>query len=318
MCGLHTALKKNIVRSFQPNIVALLCVAALQPLVGRQAEASSQTYTFGPNVGQSLWISRSDVLSCKLIQPIPSFGRAIFERPAGGELKFYLESPDSPFEKGSGVVMSSGANWMPNAPEKLISRLTFTAGEKPVVIDQQVAYQMMAELETGRAPAISRKAKFDETGVTVTTSPARFLPAYSDYRKCLIELAPVGWDKLERSRVTFKPDDDELSLETREWLDVVGFYLARENRPYTLFIDGHTDNTNTTRHNMELSQRRAQAVYDYLTDAGLDAERITLRYHGERYPVASNRSAKGKAKNRRVTLRVQIVNPQYSTRFAKR
>ena len=53
---------------------------------------------------------------------------------------------------------------------------------------------------------------------------------------------------------------------------------------------------------MGLSERRADAVRDYLEQKGIDAARMTVRAYGEARPVASNDTAQGQAENRRVEL----------------
>lgn len=69
----------------------------------------------------------------------------------------------------------------------------------------------------------------------------------------------------------------------------------------TAVIEGHTDNVGSSEHNMELSQRRAQAVVDYLVDNfGIDRSRLTAKGYGYTRPVADNATQEGKQKNRRI------------------
>ena len=71
-------------------------------------------------------------------------------------------------------------------------------------------------------------------------------------------------------------------------------------------IQGHTDNTGVkddvkrAANNKDLSQRRANSVMAYLTSNGISSERLTAVGYGEEKPIADNKSAAGKAKNRRV------------------
>ena len=71
------------------------------------------------------------------------------------------------------------------------------------------------------------------------------------------------------------------------------------------FIDGHTDSVGGRSDNLELAQRRAEEVTRYFVNQGLDKSKIQTRWHGERYPVESNATRKGRAKNRRVTIRLE-------------
>jgi OmpA-OmpF porin, OOP family len=69
----------------------------------------------------------------------------------------------------------------------------------------------------------------------------------------------------------------------------------------TAVIEGHTDNVGTYNHNMELSQRRAEAVVDYLVNNfGIDRSRLTAKGYGFTRPVADNATDEGKQKNRRI------------------
>jgi OmpA-OmpF porin, OOP family len=69
-------------------------------------------------------------------------------------------------------------------------------------------------------------------------------------------------------------------------------------------VAGYTDSTGSASHNMQLSQRRAQSVMNYLKDAGLHSQSFTAQGYGASNPVASNSNAAGRAKNRRVEIRV--------------
>ena len=65
-------------------------------------------------------------------------------------------------------------------------------------------------------------------------------------------------------------------------------------------IDGHTDNTGETQHNLQLSQQRADAVKTQLISMGIDPSRLTSKGFGDSKPIADNSTPEGKANNRRV------------------
>jgi outer membrane protein OmpA-like peptidoglycan-associated protein len=69
-------------------------------------------------------------------------------------------------------------------------------------------------------------------------------------------------------------------------------------------IEGHTDNIGGEGANMKLSQRRAEAVRDYLVSRGVSPARLEAIGYGPTKPIASNKTPKGKAKNRRTEFRI--------------
>jgi len=72
-----------------------------------------------------------------------------------------------------------------------------------------------------------------------------------------------------------------------------------------LVVEGHTDSHGTKSYNQGLSQRRADAVRNYLVQRGYPADRIQARGKGEGHPIANNASPEGRANNRRVEIVIE-------------
>lgn len=81
--------------------------------------------------------------------------------------------------------------------------------------------------------------------------------------------------------------------------------ILREHMNYLADIDGHTDTVGTAEKNLILSRERAGSVKAYFISKGIDESRITSNGFGFTRPVASNKTAAGKAKNRRVEIRLR-------------
>lgn len=75
---------------------------------------------------------------------------------------------------------------------------------------------------------------------------------------------------------------------------------------YNMSIEGHTDNTGSAEKNMTLSKERAAAVKNYFIAQGIDASRLTSEGYGDTKPVESNKTAAGRAKNRRVAMDLKL------------
>ena len=85
--------------------------------------------------------------------------------------------------------------------------------------------------------------------------------------------------------------------------------LMHENPDMTFEIAGHTDWIGTDEYNFGLSQRRANAVYNYFLKNGIKKERLSPVGYGESRPVATNATDEGRAENRRVELIILEKNP---------
>lgn len=108
--------------------------------------------------------------------------------------------------------------------------------------------------------------------------------------------------KIDLYGVYFDTDKDSLKPESDAVLGQV-LDLLKQHAQLRLVIAGHTDAQGSDDHNLDLSNRRAQAVVAWLVGRGIAADRLQAEGHGESQPVASNDSAEGRALNRRVELR---------------
>ncbi len=81
--------------------------------------------------------------------------------------------------------------------------------------------------------------------------------------------------------------------------------ILKENSALMLDIEGHTDNSGQADKNQILSENRAKAVVDYLVKQGIEESRLTSAGFGQDQPIADNNTAAGKAKNRRVELKLR-------------
>ncbi|WP_299183043.1 OmpA family protein [uncultured Neptuniibacter sp.] len=103
--------------------------------------------------------------------------------------------------------------------------------------------------------------------------------------------------------ITFALDSDRIAGSFYPVLDSVAKVLIKFDKT-ELNVDGFTDSSGSFEYNQQLSERRAARVADYLVGSGIANLRINARGYGERYPVASNNSASGRAMNRRVEINI--------------
>ena len=108
----------------------------------------------------------------------------------------------------------------------------------------------------------------------------------------VVRLVGLNFDS---GAATIKPDQSALLAKVEQAIDIFGGSV--------ITVEGHTDAFGGDESNLELSQRRADAVRAYLlANMELASYRISAMGYGESRPIASNESAEGRARNRRIDL----------------
>lgn len=130
-------------------------------------------------------------------------------------------------------------------------------------------------------------------------APTPVAPQYA-----IVEQALAHHKAVVTADSEFAFDSAHLRAQAFSTLNAVADYVARH--PHArLRVDGYTDSIGTQKYNLKLSQRRAEAVAHYLEQKGVPAAALKVTGHGKHHPVASNKTAAGRAKNRRVEVRVR-------------
>jgi outer membrane protein OmpA-like peptidoglycan-associated protein len=147
----------------------------------------------------------------------------------------------------------------------------------------------------------------DERLVATQSSQAQTASAQARARSAEEQLAEMKAKPTERGMVLtlgdvlFDTGRAELNPGATRPLDQLAQFL-KENAQRTVAIEGYTDSVGTDTLNQVLSERRAIAVKNGLTDRGVASNRVSARGMGEASPVASNDTAAGRQRNRRVEV----------------
>jgi outer membrane protein OmpA-like peptidoglycan-associated protein len=172
--------------------------------------------------------------------------------------------------------------------------------------DQVVAQVATAEL--GRA-----NQELAAQGAQLQSEVARRQAAEKRAAQASADLARIGSVKQETrgmvltlsGSVLFTSGSSTLLPAAQVKLNDVADALVKQDPDSKIVVEGYTDSQGMASANQDLSQRRAQAVRDYLVSRGIAGDRVTAQGFGPSKPVADNASAEGRADNRRVEIVVQ-------------
>jgi OOP family OmpA-OmpF porin len=113
--------------------------------------------------------------------------------------------------------------------------------------------------------------------------------------------APPVKQRIVLRGVNFDFNSSDIRPEARPVLDQAADIL-KANPGVDVRVEGHTDSVGSPEYNQALSVRRAESVFRYLVNRGVDPERFRVEGFGESRPIASNDTDAGRAQNRRVEL----------------
>ncbi|MBR9884664.1 MAG: OmpA family protein [Oceanospirillales bacterium] len=262
--------------------------------------------TFRASIEDSRWEMESSQFVCRLQQEIPSYGVASFEHLAGEEVRFTLTPTQKQQVEGQAKLIAEASSWQPGIDPQMIGVVKAAPGTGVIEVPAMLAKNMLAALYRGMTPTFNTDQWYGTPELLkVGVSAANFQSAYTDYLNCIAGLLPVNYRQVARTAVLFPSGQTMLSDATRERLALIATYVKADNSVQTIYVDGHSDNLGRRLLNRDLSKKRAEEVSRYLVEQGVAEDRIVTRYHGERYPVVPNTSAKNRARNRRVTIRLE-------------
>lgn len=162
-------------------------------------------------------------------------------------------------------------------------------------VDNTMAERAAAERAAAEKAAAERAAADKAAAQRAAAEAASKAPATPTY-KTIFSDKPVT---LEGS--SFASGSAKLNKSAGEQLDkVVEFAAARQDANLT--VTGYTDDRGNAQGNLKLSAARAEAVKAYLVQHGVAADRIIAKGEGAANPIADNKTAEGRAKNRRVEV----------------
>ncbi|NVZ17371.1 MULTISPECIES: OmpA family protein [unclassified Pseudomonas] len=279
------------------HYLALLSVFASLP---------AMALTFQTRLENIEWKVEGDKFECRLSQPITDFGSGEFVRRAGEQATFRLKAFNGSLGAGSATLLAAAAPWQPGRGDINLGAVRVGSGDVLFNSSQAQAGRLFTGLLEGRSPTVrhySRDGGYSE----IRLLPAKFSKAYNDYQLCTTKLLPMNFEQVRQTEVGFPGGGIELDAAARKKLSVILEFMKADPTVNHVELNGHSDNSGNRLTNRDVSRRRALAVMDYFKANGIQESQITLRFHGESYPLAPNTNAANRAKNRRVNIQLERV-----------
>jgi outer membrane protein OmpA-like peptidoglycan-associated protein len=272
------------------------------------ASLPAMALTFQTRLESIEWTVEGDKFECRLTQPITDFGSGQFVRRAGEQAIFRLNAYNAMIGGGSATLLAAAAPWQPGRGDINLGTVRIGSGNVLFNSSQAQAGRLISGLMDGRSPVV-RHSSGDGRVSEVRLLPVRFNKAFVDYQGCVAKLLPQNFDQVRQSQIGFPGGGIDLDGPAKARLQVMLEYMKADPTVNRIELDGHSDNSGNRLTNRDLSRRRALAVIEFFKANGIQESQITLRFHGERYPLAPNTSNVNRAKNRRVAIRLERGAP---------
>lgn len=278
-----------------------IAAAALGALLSALGPALAAERHYQPAMESAHWTTKGTPLRCSLSQTIPGYGRAVFSKSAGEPLAFKLTVRRRPTAGGRARLRSVPPPWRHDARVHELGLVAYGTSSAPFHFSGNKPRVMMAELERGMFPTVSYRDRLAPDGaISVSVSAVNFQAPMRRFLHCTTKLLPFNFGEIRHSTVHFATGRSRLDHAAKQRLNVIAEYMRLDPSIESATIDGFTDSQGTPRDNYLLSQRRALAVRNYLRGARVARSRLHIRFYGQAHPVRSNKTAGGRAANRRV------------------
>ena len=182
--------------------------------------------------------------------------------------------------------------------------------EAELAAKQKALKQREAELASKTGELDKTTGELNKTTSALEAERKARQEAEAKAKAALASLEEIGRVKEEArgmvitlsGAVMFKTNDSVLLSIAERQLAKVAEALQEQNEDKKIVIEGHTDSRGSDRANIQLSQQRADSVRSYLISQGVSSGRISAIGKGESQPIANNKTAEGRANNRRVEI----------------
>ena len=197
----------------------------------------------------------------------------------------------------TGIITDEATNMPLPAEIKFVNPVNQT--EQIVYSDSITGkYYFKSDVRTSMIAEIRKEGYFFVYEVIPAPQSSTDNLAYKDFK---IKAIKKG-EKLVLNNILFETGKAILTKSSYVELDKLVKVMANSN--VRVEISGHTDNTGGYELNKKLSESRAKSVVDYLISSGINKDRLTFKGYGPDEPIAPNTTTDGRAKNRRVEMKI--------------
>lgn len=275
------------------NVVFLAMISSLVALCAKAGSYSTP-------MDNTIWQLNGSIFVCSLTQPIPRFGSATFIHEAGLPLMLQVQSQALKKHTNTLNIYSTPAPWHSLGTNikhgsNPIQHQLYRHENGAIELLNKMNNGFWGQLDILTNTKLLHKVTLSSIGIT---------DVIGQFNECQKHLLPVNFRQIKHTIIYYNSGTQQSSETFNKTLHNMSIYILADPRVNRIEIDGHTDSIGESLSNLTLSKKRTETIRQTLTQHGISNTMITTRHHGDRYPVSSNNTHKGRAKNRRVEIRL--------------
>jgi outer membrane protein OmpA-like peptidoglycan-associated protein len=264
---------------------------------------NANSYKYSANLNSSWELTKNTNINCELSHNIPNYGLATFNVSAGQkkDILFNIEQFVKPNDTGILEIYSKPPAWKHGFTTNLISTLKIYKNFSMSLTSKQ-SNIILNELYNGFIPTfiyeeLNRK-------IEVEVMPVRFNSEYSKFQHCISNLLNYSFEDISFSVIHFDKNIDVLNNQSLINVKKLINYIKSSENIKSIEIKSYTDSYGSRATNNEISQKRANIIKDLFLINGIKENVFIIKNYGEKKPVASNETIKGRDSNRRVIIKL--------------
>lgn len=248
------------------------------------------------------WQFKGTPFECQLIHKVAPYGDLYFHGLPSNRLQLVLSQANRYGDWQTGVLSQLSAPWIKPHRAMEVDKGEYQQPAK-LVFNHNIA-QLLSAMSSGAWLKVTSNQKAQLHSQSVVVPATNMTASLAKFNQCRASLPDMSIAEARDLVLRFEFGQRVVTAKQRKQLKALASYIKVDQQVEKVLIDGHTDNVGTSISNLQISKVRADDVASVLLELGTPMSLVEVRAHGARYPVSDNNSEYGKAKNRRVTIRV--------------
>ncbi len=271
---------------------------------------AAQAQVYSTSVTESRWSVESSAFGCRLSHKIADFGIwSISQKALQTEIALLAIDKVAAAKKNAHLpatqykIFTAPPAWKQQQAPEFIGELSLVKMDADLIFPAKELSVVLQTLEKSTAVMLVAQ---EVKPLRVQLQPYQFKEAHKQYKSCVAQLIPFTFEQITRNTLYYQIEETELSASNKAILDKIARYMkADPQRILGVLVDGHSDAQTDAAVAESLAKNQADWVAAYLKEKGIGEDKLVVRSHADKFPVADNASLKDRAKNRRVTVRLE-------------